>query len=280
MQSVDLEINNYSVGELFSLFNIQHLDEETMKTAKKIVLKTHPDKSKLDPKYFLFYSQAYRRLFGIYEFQNKSKPKNKTTDAFFNQEKSDLLDKLKFKNTKDFNSWFNKQFEQHSVEDQNGEGYGEWLKSDDDVCDMGKVSKADMANVFEKQKKQVKSIIQYDGVNDNTARVFSGSVLGKATNFTSDTYSDLRQAYRESVIPVTEDDYHNTQKYGSLEEYKMSRTSINPLDKVEAMKVLERNKHKEDTESVSTAFYYAQQLEKAKEKNNAFWSNLQQIEYR
>ena len=66
MQGVDLEINNYSVEELFGLFHIQHLDEETMKTAKKIVLKTHPDKSKLDPKYFLFYSQAYRRLFGIY----------------------------------------------------------------------------------------------------------------------------------------------------------------------------------------------------------------------
>jgi hypothetical protein len=154
-------------------------------------LKTHPDKSKLDPKYFLFYSQAYRRLFGIYEFQNKSKPKNKTTDSFFNQEKSDLLDKLKFQNTKEFNLWFNKQFEQHSVEDQNGEGYGDWLKSDDDVCDVGKVSKADMASVFEQQKKQVKSIVQYDGVNDNTSRVFSGSVLGKATNFTSDTYSDF-----------------------------------------------------------------------------------------
>jgi hypothetical protein len=137
-----------------------------------------------------------------------------------------------------------------------------------------------MPSVFEQQKKQVKSIVQYDGVNDNTARVFSGSVLGKATNFTSDTYSDLRQAYRESVIPVTEEDFHNMPKYGSLEEYKMSRTSINPLDKGEAMKVLERSKHKEDTESISTAFYYAQQLEKAKEKNNSFWSNLQQLEYK
>ena len=280
MQGVDLELNNYSVDDLFSLFHIQHLDEDAMKTAKKIVLKTHPDKSKLDAKYFRFYFQAYRRLFGIYEFQNKSKPKNKTTDSFFNQEKSDMLDKLIFQNTKEFNSWFNKQFEQHSVEDQNSVGYGDWLKSDDDIYDVGKVSKADMASVFEQQKKQVKSIIQYGGVNDNMARVFSGSVLGKTTNFTSDTYSDLRQAYRESVIPVTEDDFNNMPKYGSVEEYKMSRTSINPLDKDEALKVLDRNKHNEDTESVSTAFYYAQQLEKAKEKNNVFWSNLKQLEYR
>ena len=58
----------------------------------------------------------------------------------------------------------------------------------------------------------------------------------------------------------------------------MSRTSINPLDKDEAMKILNRSKHKEDTESVSTAFYYAQQLEKAKEKNNDFWSNLKQLD--
>jgi hypothetical protein len=278
MDGVDLDINNYSVEDLFLLFNISHLDEETMKFAKKTVLKTHPDKSKLEPSYFLFYSQAYRRLFGIYEFQNKSKKTNKTQDTFFNQEKSDILDKLKFKTTKDFNTWFNKQFEEHSVSELNAEGYGDWLKSDDDICNVGSVSKADMADAFEKQKRITKSIIQYDGVNDSESRVFSGSILGKTSNYTSDTYSDLRQAYRESVIPVTEEDFVNAPKYNSLEEYNSSRTNIKPSDKEEAMNILKQNKQKEDNESISTAFFYAQQLEKSKERNNAFWSNLKQIE--
>ena len=36
MQGVDLEINNYSVDDLFQLFHIQDLNEETMKMAKKL----------------------------------------------------------------------------------------------------------------------------------------------------------------------------------------------------------------------------------------------------
>jgi len=73
----DLNIENYSLKDIFRLFSIQSeiLDEETMKQAKKFVLKTHPDKSKLDPTYFLFYSSAYKKLYGVYEFQNKSTKK-------------------------------------------------------------------------------------------------------------------------------------------------------------------------------------------------------------
>ena len=42
-----------------------------LKNAKQIVLKIHPDKSQLEPKYFIFFSGAYKRLYSIYEFQNK-----------------------------------------------------------------------------------------------------------------------------------------------------------------------------------------------------------------
>ena len=73
----DLNIDNYSLKDIFRLFSIQSeiLDEDVMKQAKKFVLKTHPDKSKLDPKYFLFYSSAYKKLYGVFEFQNKSSKK-------------------------------------------------------------------------------------------------------------------------------------------------------------------------------------------------------------
>ena len=36
----------------------------------------HPDKSHLDSKYFLFFSKAYKRLYSIYDFQNKSSNKS------------------------------------------------------------------------------------------------------------------------------------------------------------------------------------------------------------
>ena len=55
MEQVDLDINNYSLDDILSLFNISHeFTHDDLKTAKKMVLKTHPDKSKLDKEYFLF----------------------------------------------------------------------------------------------------------------------------------------------------------------------------------------------------------------------------------
>ena len=45
---IDLDIENYSVDDLYRLFSIDVLDDNTMKESKKVVLKTHPDKSKLD----------------------------------------------------------------------------------------------------------------------------------------------------------------------------------------------------------------------------------------
>jgi hypothetical protein len=57
MDSVDLDINNYNLQDILSLFKIPvNFDEHDMKRAKQIVLKTHPDKSKLPAEYFLFYS--------------------------------------------------------------------------------------------------------------------------------------------------------------------------------------------------------------------------------
>ena len=74
LNSLDLDLDHYSLEDLYHLFNIgsNTLSEDSLKSAKQIVLKMHPDKSRLDSKYFLFFSKAYKRLYGIYEFQNKS----------------------------------------------------------------------------------------------------------------------------------------------------------------------------------------------------------------
>ena len=73
MEDLDLNIDNYSLKDIFQLFQMDPiLDEDALKIAKKIVLKTHPDKSGLDSKYFIFFSKAYKKLFGLYQFQNKS----------------------------------------------------------------------------------------------------------------------------------------------------------------------------------------------------------------
>ena len=77
LNALDLDLDNYSLEDIYNLFNIVDgcLSEDTLKSAKQIVLKIHPDKSQLDSKYFLFFSKAYKRLYSIYEFQNKSSKK-------------------------------------------------------------------------------------------------------------------------------------------------------------------------------------------------------------
>ena len=123
---IDLDIENYSVTDLYRLFSINYLDENAMKEAKKVVLKTHPDKSKLDPQYFLFFSAAYKRLHGIYEFQNKSTKKTvPANDAFTDKENGKVLNNMlkgnkELQDPGNFNKWFNQQFEKHRVDDPNG----------------------------------------------------------------------------------------------------------------------------------------------------------------
>ena len=294
---IDLDIDNYSREDLYKLFGLNTsitLIEDTMKECKKIVLKTHPDKSQLDNKYFIFFSNAYKKLLGIYEFQNKTNNKKTNNNEYYNSDNTVILDKMftmnkDLKDTKNFNNWFNQQFEKHRLEDPVDNGYGNWLKSDDDIVfTPTNITKDKMASEMEKRKREVQSLTAYTGVNDQYASTFGGSSLMEYdSNFTSDSlfnsdgigYTDLRQAYVESVIPVTDDDYQKMPKFKSLDEYKRHRgnSNITPLSKEEAMRQLYNENKQKDQESAALAFYYAQQSEKAKKNEDNFWTGLKQV---
>lgn len=292
---MDLNIDNYSIEDIYKLFGVQNkiLTDDVMRESKKIVLKTHPDKSRLEPKYFLFFSKAYKRLFGIYEFQNKTTKKVEDKTEFYDSSMDEILNKM-FEKEKDlkksgnFNKWFNEQFEKHKLEDTTENGYGDWLKSNEDIVDVGNVSQANMAAEMEKRKKQVQTLTTYNGVNDPYASTFGGSTLMEYNkNFSSGSlfsndgmgYTDLRQAYVESVIPVTQEDYQKMPKFKNIEEYKMHRNTVDvtPIDKTEAMRQLYNQNKDLESESAALAFHYAKQSEKAKKNSDNFWSGLKQI---
>ncbi len=294
--SLDLNVDSYSREELFKLFGLKNmsLNEDIMKECKKIVLKTHPDKSRLDEKYFIFFGKAYKKLLGIYEFQNKTNSKKVAdTNEYFDTNNSAILDnvfdsKKDLKDPKKFNNWFNDQFDKHKLEDPNESGYGGWLKSDEDIVYTPNVTKANMAAEMEKRKKQVQTLTTYNGVRDPYASTFGGSsLMSYDSNFSSGSlfssdgmgYTDLRQAYVESVIPVTEDDFKKTQQFKNVNDYKRHRDSVDttPLSKEEAMRQLFNDNRQKDEESAALAFYYAQQSEKAKINQDKFWSGLKQV---
>ena len=287
LNSLDLDLDNYSLDDLYHLFNINGniLNDETMKLAKQIVLKMHPDKSQLDSKYFLFFSKAYKRLYGIYEFQNKSSKKKMDKEDYFNESNKTILNNMfdknkEFKDSKNFNSWFNEAFEKGRLENPTEQGYGDWLKSDEGFISVNEnVTKGNMNDVFEQKKKQIQSLTLYTGVTDMVSSSFGGSLLDGGNDYSSDNYTDLKQAYTETLIPVTQEDYNNMQKFNNVSEYKAhrERVDVTPLSKEEAERKLLQQQQDHDKHSAALAFKYAKESEKAKEKQNNFWSDLKQI---
>jgi hypothetical protein len=293
---IDLDLDNYSLKDLYKLFYIENntIDLEELKNAKKIVLKMHPDKSKLDAKYFLFFSAAYKKLYSIYEFQNKNTNKKLDTNEYYKKDNSNALDilfekKQELKNPKEFNKWFNNEFEKHKIEDNNlVNGYGDWLKSDEGIYNTTTVNMSTMHEEFEKQKKKIQALSVYNGINDPFSSTLGGSLLGSNNNdnFSSGLfegnglqYQDLRQAHVETIIPISNDDYLNIPKFKSSQEYKLYRDKqdINPLNEEDALKKIRYQENKKEEESANLAYYYAKQSEEASKKSNNFWSSIKHI---
>ena len=297
LNNLDLELDHYSLEDLYKLFNIpeHQLSENALKNAKQIVYKMHPDKSQLDPKYFRFFSAAYKRVYSIFEFQNKSLNKRPTAsdNDYYDDSNKAILNNMfetnkGLKDPKNFNSWFNEKFEKHSnkEDDQSNKGYGDWLKSDEGLYSVNdNITKANMNDAFERQKKQIQALTTYQGINDSFSS-FSGSLLGdQSDNFTGSNgalgFTDLRQAHVESVIPVTQEDYDRMPKYKSLSEYKARRDTadVNPLSKQEAERMLMQQGQNLEQQSAALAYKYAQQSERAKQNNQSFFSDLRQIKH-
>ena len=124
---VDLDINHYDLESLVALFKIPiHFKVEDLKKAKKTVLAMHPDKSKLDKKYFLFFSKAYKILYEIHQFKIKSTSRNvqeynqlKYNDIQDDKEydKQNIIDKLSQSNH--FITTFNEIFDKHYAQKEN-----------------------------------------------------------------------------------------------------------------------------------------------------------------
>ena len=140
---LDLDINNYDLHDILVLFDIpMNFNEADLKRAKQMVLRTHPDKSKLSPDYFRFYSSAYKTLFSVWEFRKKGDvgkdnqnteyvtivehdEKGKALGAFFDENRD-------LKKPDNFNDWFNTQFNNNKMSTESDEkGYDDWLRNED-----------------------------------------------------------------------------------------------------------------------------------------------------
>lgn len=286
INNFDFNLENYTLDKLYRLFNIDpnkdNLNEITMKNAKMFTLKIHPDKSKLDPKYYIFYSKAFNKLNEIYQYQNKSTNKNKINatydnefSQYYNEDNSNLLNKF-IENNKNlsksdnFNRWFNEQFEKYDLDHKKNDGYEDWFKSNDNIVEVNeKVTLENFNEKFNKQKKEMFAVSIYKSPSELNSEM------------KGDFGSDLKEVYSTTIIPVSEDDFNKINKYKNVNEYKNVRETqdIKPLDSSEAEKILYNQKLKDEETSAAQAYEYALQLEKNKKQNESFWSSLKFLNY-
>ena len=294
--NLDLDISNYNLSDLFKI--PLNFTEGDLKKAKSIVLKTHPDKSGLEPDFFRFYSKAYKMLYSVWEFRKKGDVNangNKNTDysTYGDDEKRELLDQMfqtneKFKNKNQFNKWFNEQFERNKLSNEREEkGYEDWLRSNEGDNDESSknVTMETMGHEFEKKKSQARSLVvrqevqELYGLNSISAADLSSDA---PQSFDSDLFSilpfqDLKQAHTETVIPVTFEDYQQKQKFNNVNEMisHRSQQNIKPLSEQQAMNYLKNREKNDEERSVRRAYDLAKQTELAQQRNQDFWASIQ-----
>ena len=293
MEKLDLNIHNYDLNDLINLFRLPfHFKEEHLKEAKKIVLKTHPDKSGLDKEYFLFFSQAYKYLLKIHQLRQSSTTTNTEyqKDDLWSKEHSVLIDgKLKTMSQEEYTDWFNQTFEKMRLKDSVEEsGYGDWLKSDDDLVSEKVTNTNQMNEYIQNKKKQLRALVvhrefqdmdmnggnQFDLVRE-TPENYGSSMFNKLQ------YEDVRKAHCESVIPVTEEDFHKRTKYTNIDQLNRERTQ----DMVQNSKnwmASHENKltdaHSQDEDiNIQRAYKLMNQDEMIRENHDKFWSDLKRI---
>ena len=288
MEHIDLDISNYSLEDILKLFDINYdYNANTLRNVKKRVLMLHPDKSKLDKEYFLFFSKAYDVLVKILEFrsqQKRSQEVNINYEALDScEENEEIINKIK--KHKNFNKIFNKLFEEMKINDEE-DGYGSWLKSNEDIEEDKEYNNESL----EEKKKILRnnSIIEYGVIKEynNFDKIRSKSksngfyegnnILNSKSNL---NYDDLKQAHTETLIPVIEEDFRNVKKYNNLEHLKQERNNqiLTPLSKKEGISLLNKRENDSIKEGVQKAYEMYKQDEILKKRENQVFYNLKQI---
>jgi hypothetical protein len=313
---VDLDIDNYDLNDLLGLFQLDVSYSETdLARAKRLVLKMHPDKSRLDAKFFLFYSKAYKTLYQLWKFRNvgDSKSESRTSsnngprereqmvyvsDTSFDRDTSgngELLNRMFRENSAlrkapDFNRWFNAEFEKVRVESSDADGYGDWLTNEDmNESEQVQGSTGQMMAAFtEKKRKACQDIVVHQEVESFYGGLGGG--MGSDLGGSSDTYDsvgsssgvgyqDLRKAHTETMIPVSDADLAQRKTFGSVDEIRRHRTSQNivPLSTEESHRMLSEQTSREDENAVRRAFRLTKEVEESERRSQQFWKNLRML---
>lgn len=289
MDNLDLDIDNYDLDDILSLFDLsKNFDEQGLKRAYRMTLMTHPDKSHLDKKFFLFFTKAFKLLKQIHDFGNKRATCSEIRSIVYDNtvdtspEYEIIVEKIKSK--KDFNKWFNDMFERLNYKDEETDGgYDSWLRSNEGVSNEKIHNMTQMNEVFETQKTNMRALIKHNGIQDTEYSHGSNLARSRVENYSSDMFSklqyeDLKRAHTETVVPVTHEDYVNRKHFNNQDDlirYRKENETL--LTQEQSKERLDKIHNDEHNNNIQRAFKMAKQYEQAQQLNNEWWSNLRYL---
>jgi hypothetical protein len=286
MEGIDLNIDNYDLNDLLNLFKLEFaFSADDLKRVKKMVMQTHPDKSNLDKTYFLFFTSAYKIIFSIYEFRNKSSKTQSTEYKIEKDEEKELLLNT-IKNKPNFNKIFNELFDKYHIKDEETEhGYGDWIKSDENM-DTRTTTMREMNSSFETKKREIKAIVPIQEIEDaGQSNVHFDLTRDKPTYYSSSIFSntlqyeDLKKAHVESVVPVTHEDFLSRPQFKNVLEMQQhpDYQDTKPLSLTQANEYLSQRQSYQDKNDVQRAYKLAKQEELAHKANEGWMSGFKQL---
>jgi len=287
MEALDLDIENYELEDILRLFHLEYgFDGTGLKAAHRMALKTHPDKSHLDPSVFHFFMKAYKVLSRVYYFKQKRQEcsRNPQYVAPVDKEKGQLLHKLDGKSITDFNRWFNKMFEKSRVTDsENDGGYDDWYRKGE-VEEQEKVHLSQFGSEFEKRKVKCKALVVHRGIEETCGSSGYSLDREKPVEYTAELFSklpyeDLKKAHTETVVPVSDEDFRNKKKFSNVDSYKRHRASqdTGAMSLVQSKRYLAQRTRNEDAASSRRAFTIIKRDEEVEKKNLQWWAHLKQL---
>jgi len=255
MKNHNLDIAMYSLRELLNLFDIDTYDitREQMVAAKKKVLRTHPDKSRLPSEYFLFYKKAFEVVLNFYNDQTKQNAEVRDKDYSplnnDNEENQKIKSQIQKTDTNKFSKAFNELFEKNMIRHID-ETRNEWFKTENPSFETPtNVNPGNMRQVFDNMKQQQQMVV-HRGVQELThsggSNLYEEDV-GTDEYVTTDPFSklrfeDLRKVHKDQTIfNVSERDLSSMTQYQSVEQFQRARSSqtLDPMEERHAKQMFD-----------------------------------------
>jgi hypothetical protein len=232
-----------------------------MRRAKKKVLMTHPDKSKLPQEYFLFYKQAYDIVLNIFKQKVRASSTSSTVynpnEVHRNTLGTNSQIELSDSHVKKVsNNQFNELYEKNVAKKVDNAKY-EWFKNEGaDVFSGKNINPKNMGSELEAFKQRQSSMIVYRGVQELQSSNSGTSYFDDEDETSNDyvscdifgklKFDDLRKVHKDqTVLAVSESNLNQRKQYNSVDQFVRDRDQASngaSMTKQEAENVLERQR--------------------------------------